>query len=123
MSTDKFSKGAFAVCKDRSCQRPAGKYANRAKGEKPENSLAKVLNERCDKKCFRSIDRVKYAVQKAENARKRAEEDGRSTNRREVRWFECYSHGVKMYPLTSVDEADYIARFDASTRGEFSLAA
>ena len=76
MSTDKFSKGAFAVCKDRSCQRPAGKYANRAKGEKPENRLVKVLEGRCEKKCFRSVDRVKYAVQKAENARKRAEEEG-----------------------------------------------
>ena len=53
----------------------------------------------------------------------RAEEEGRSTNRRELRWFECYSHGVKMYHLTSVDEADYIARFEASKRGEFSLAA
>ncbi len=123
MSTDKVSKGAFAVCKDRSCERPAGKYANRAKGQKPENRLVKVLEERCDKKCFRSIDRVKFAVQKAENARMRAEAEGRSTNRRELRWFECYSHGVKMYHLTSVDEADYIARFEASKRGEYSLAA
>ena len=123
MSADKFSKGAFAVCKDRSCQRPAGKYANRAKGQKPENRLIKVLEERCDKKCFRSIDRVKHAVQRAENARMRAEADGLSSKRRELRWFECQSHGVKMYHLTSVDEAVYIARFEASKRGEYSLAA
>ena len=123
MSTDKLSKGAFAVCKDRSHERQAGKYANRAKGQKPENRLVKVLEERCEKKCFRSVDRVKYAVQKAENARMRAEQEGRTTKRRELRWFECYSHGVKMYHLTSVDEAEYIARFEASKRGEYVLAA
>ena len=123
MSADKFSKGVFAVCKDLSCQRPAGKYANRAKGQKPENRLVKVLEERCEKKCFRSIDRVKYAVQRAENARMRAEADGLSSKRRELRWFECHNHGVKMYHLTSVDEAEYIARFEASKRGEYSLAA
>jgi len=121
--TDNISRDAFKVCKDRSNERLAGKYANRVKGQKPENRLVKVLEDRCEKKCFRSIDRVKYAVQKAENARKRAEADGLSTNRREVRWFECHSHGVKMYHLTSVNEADYIARFEASKRGEYSLAA
>lgn len=123
MSTDKFSKGAFVVCKDRSHERQVGKYANRAKGQKPENRLVKVLEERCEKKCFRSVDRVKHAVQKAENARMLAEQEGRTTKRRELRWFECYSHGVKMYHLTSVDEAEYIARFEASKHGEFVLAA
>ena len=123
MGNDKFSKGAFAVCKDRSSKRPAGKYTNRTKAEKPENGLVKVLEKRCEKKCFRTIDRVKFAVQKAENARKRALEDGRATNRRELRWYECHNHGVKMYHLTSVDEADYNTRFEASKRGEFGLAA
>lgn len=123
MGTDKFSKGAFVVCKDRSHERQVGKYANRAKCQKPENRLVKFLEERCEKKCFRSVDRVKHAVQKAENARMRAEQEGRTTKRRELRWFECYSHGVKMYHLTSVDEAEYIARFEASKREEFVLAA
>lgn len=123
MITDNVSREAFKVCKDRSHQRPAGKYANRVKEQKPQNRLVKVLEDRCEKKCFRSIDRVKYAVQKASNARQRAEADGLSTNRREVRWFECHSHGVKMFHLTSVNEADYIARFEASKRGEYSLAA
>ena len=123
MGTEKFSKGAFVVSKDRSHERQAGKYVNRAKCQKPENRVVKVLEERCEKKCFRSVDRVKHAVQKAENARMRAEQEGRTTKRRELRWFECYSHGVKMYHLTSVDEAEYIARFEASKPEEFVLAA
>lgn len=123
MSADKFSRGAFVVCKDNSGKRPSGKYANRAKGQKPENRLAKVLNERCEKKCFRSIDHVKHAIRRAEIARLRAEREGQSTNRRETRWYECTSHGKKMYHITSVNEAEYNARFEASKRGEYDLAA
>ena len=67
-----------------------------------------------------TLDQVKLAVSRAEFARKRAEEEGRSTRRREVRWFECFNHSVRMFHLTSVDEADYNARFEASKRGEFA---
>ena len=123
MNTDKFAYGALTVCKDRSHERLEGKYANRVKGAKPKNRLVEVLEKRCQKKCFRSVDLVKVAVQKAERSRFRAEAEGRTTPRREVRWFECNSHGVKMYHLTSVDEADYIAKYEASKRKEFAFAA
>lgn len=120
MSEYHFSQGAFVLCKDRTQDRIQGKYAKRPKEQKPADKLAKTLAGRCEKKCFRSVDQVKLAVQRAEFARKRAEEEGRTTRRREIRWFECFNHTTTMYHLTSVDEADYIARFEAGKRGEFT---
>ena len=120
MSKYQFSQGAFVLCKDRSTDRIEGKYAKRAKALKPADKRAKLIESRCEKKCFRTADQVKLAVSRAEFARKRAEEEGRSTRRREVRWFECFNHSVRMFHLTSVDEADYIARFEAGKRGEFA---
>jgi hypothetical protein len=120
LSTYTFTEGAFVLCKDRSTDRIEGKYAKRAKAQKPADARAKHLEGRCEKKCFRTADQVKLAVSRAEFARKRAEEEGRSTRRREVRWFECFNHSVRMFHLTSVDEADYNARFEASKRGEFA---
>jgi len=112
-----YSEEAFILCKDRTSLKIEGKYEKRAKAQKPAQ---KPAHGECAKKCFRSVDLVKRAVSQAEYARIRAEEEGRSTRRREVRWFECFNHSVKMYHLTSVDEADYIARFEAGRRGEFA---
>jgi len=123
VSNCKNGKGAFVGCRDHSEKRPSGKFETWTKGQKPENRLVSYLEGQCDKKCFRSIERVKFAVQKSERRRLWAEAEGRSSKRQEIRWYECNKHAVKMYHLTSVSEDLYIARFEASKRGEFSLAA
>lgn len=123
MSTDKLSRGAFAVCRDRSSRRTEGKYANRAKQDKPASRLTEILERQCGKKCFRSVERVKSALERARAANMRAQEGGFAASRREIRWYECHRHAVPMFHLTSVEEADYTARFEASRRGEFHHAA
>lgn len=117
MQINDFRESAFIGCKDRTALKVAGKYEKRAKALRPAH---KGSESHCQKKCFRSVDLVKRAVAGAEFARNRAEQEGRITRRREIRWFECFNHDVKMYHLTSVELEEYAARFEAGRRGEFA---
>ncbi len=117
MQNNYISDSALILCKDRTILKVPGKYDKRPKALRP---AAKAAHGHCQKKSFRSIDQVKRAVAGAEFARKRADQEGGRTRRREIRWFECFNHEVKMYHLTSVELEVYAARFEAGRRGEFA---
>ena len=107
-----------------STRRP-GKYHQRAKADRPKDKLAALKAERCDKFKITDLDVAKKIISSARWSRAQAAAEGRISKRREDRWFVCEncSGKAKIYHVTSLTEAEYSAKFEASKRGEYTLAA
>ena len=117
------STNALVLCKDRTTKKTPGKWAKRRKQDRPTNRRLHAIEETCTKEIFKSMEKAKWAVERADRARARAQVFGHQTRRREVRVYECFKHSTRVFHLTSQDEASYAAKFDASARGEFTHAA
>ena len=115
----------FAVAKDKSHKRSPGKFIDRSKDDRPKDKLAALKAGRCGKFKITDLDVAKKIISSARWARAQAAADGRISKRREDRWFVCEncSGKAKIYHVTSLSEAEYSAKFEASKRGEFTLAA
>ena len=125
----------FAVAKDKSHKRSPGKFINRSKADRPKDKLAALKAERCDKFKITDptigeieitvMDVAKKIISSARWSRAQAAAEGRISKRREDRWFVCEncSGKAKIYHVTSLTEAEYSAKFEASKRGEYTLAA
>ena len=115
----------FAVAKDKSHKRSPGKFINRSKADRPKDKLAALKAERCDKFKITDLDVAKKIISSARWSRAQAAAEGRISKRREDRWFVCEncSGKAKIYHVTSLTEAEYSAKFEASKRGEYTLAA
>jgi len=114
------------LAKDRSKQSKAGKYQNRPKADRPKDKLAAIKAERCDKMKITDIDIAKSIITSARWARAVAVSEGRTSKRREDRWYICEScsHGkAKLYHVTTLSEKAYADKFEASLRGEYTIAA
>jgi len=114
------------LAKDRSKASTPGKYHARPKADRPKDKLASIKAERCDKMKITDIDIAKSIIKSARWSRSKAAAEGRVSKRREDRWYICEScsHGkAKIYHVTTLSEKDYATKFEASLRGEFSLAA
>jgi len=111
--------------KDRSRKAKPGKFSARAKADRPVDKLALVKAQRCKKKKITSIDIAKEIVSSARWARAKAAAEGRTSKRREDRWYICTncSHGkTSIIHVASISEDEYNAKFEASKRLEFTLA-
>jgi hypothetical protein len=113
------------LAKDRSKASTPGKYHARPKADRPKDKLASIKAERCDKMKITDIDIAKSIIKSARWSRSKAAAEGRVSKRREDRWFVCEncSGKAKIYHVTSLTEAEYSAKFEASKRGEYTLAA
>lgn len=114
------------LAKDRSKAVTPGKYYARTKADRPKDKLAEIKAERCDKMKIADIEIAKSIITSARWSRAKAAAEGRTSKRREDRWYICEScsHGkVKIYHVTTLSEAEYAAKFEASIRGEYTLAA
>ena len=114
------------LAKDRSKAATPGKYYARPKADRPKDKLAEIRSERCYKMKIADIDIAKSIITSARWSRAKAAAEGRISKRREDRWYICEtcSHGkAKIYHVTTLSEAEYAAKFEASLSGEFSLAA
>ena len=114
------------LAKDRSKQSKPGKYQNRPKADRPKDKLAAIKAERCDKMKITDIDIAKSIITSARWARAVAVSEGRTSKRREDRWYICEScsHGkAKIYHVTTLSEKAYADKFEASLRGEYTIAA
>lgn len=114
------------LAKDRSKAVTPGKYQARPKADRPKDKLAEIKAERCDKMRITDIDVAKTIIKSARWSRAKAAAEGRTSKRREERWYLCEScsHGkVKIYHVTTLTEAEYAAKFEASVRGSFKNAA
>jgi len=113
------------LAKDRSKKSKPGKYLNRPKADRPQDKLATLKARHCKKKKITDIDIAKEIVSSARRSRSAAASDGRVSKRREDRWYICEScsHGkAKIYHVTTLSEKAYADKFEASLRGEYSLA-
>ena len=114
------------LAKDRTKKSQPGKYKNRPKADRPKDKLAAIKAERCDKMKITDIDIAKSIITSARWARAVAASEGRTSKRREDRWYVCEScsHGkAKIYHVTTLSEKAYADKFEASLRGEYTLAA
>ena len=114
------------LAKDRTKKSQPGKYQNRPKADRPKDKLAAIKAERCDKMKITDIDIAKSIITSARWARAVAASEGRASKRREDRWYICEScsHGkAKIYHVTTLSEKAYADKFEASLRGEYTLAA
>ena len=112
----------LVLVKDRSKRAKAGKYAARAKAEKPKNQLLEKLDRECKKKAIRDIAQCKRRIAQARFHRRKAEDEGRESHRHETRYYLCFKHEAPQYHLTKLGEAEYAAKFEASKAG-YTLAA
>ena len=115
--------GALVLCKDRTSKKTPGKWAKRRKQDRPVNRVISMIQESCDKEVFKSMEKAKWALERATHARARAAVFGHQTRRREVRVYQCFKHPTRVFHLTSQAEETYAAKFDAGARGEFCNAA
>jgi len=115
--------GALVLCKDRTNEKTPGKWAKRRKQDRPSTRVISRKEEICDKKIFKSMEKAKWAIEVANRRRARAAEFGHHTRRREVRVYECFNHGTRVFHLTSQDVATYNEKFDANRREEYCRAA
>lgn len=116
----------LSLAKDRSKRAKPGKYQARPKADRPKDKLAAIKAERCDKMKITDIDIAKSIITSARWSRAAAAADGRVSKRREDRWYICEScsHGkAKIYHVTTLSEKAYADKFEASLRGEYTLAA
>ena len=116
----------LSLAKDRSKRAKPGKYQARPKADRPKDKLAAIKAERCDKKKITDIDIAKSIITSARWSRAAAAAEGRISKRREDRWYICEScsHGkAKIYHVTTLSEKAYADKFEASLRGEYTLAA
>ena len=114
------------LAKDRSKASTPGKYHARPKADRPKDKLAEIKAERCDKMKISDIDIAKSIITSARWSRAKAAAEGRISKRREDRWYICEScsHGkAKMYHVTTLSEKEYAEKFEATLRGESSIAA
>lgn len=118
-----FSTKLMVLCKDRTTDKTPGKWAKRRKQDRPANRFGAKKEELCDKKIFKSMEKAKWAIEVANRRRARAAEFGHHTRRREVRVYECFNHGTRVFHLTSQEMASYNEKFDAHRQREFSYAA
>jgi hypothetical protein len=118
---------ALKVCKNRSEGKSAGKWVNRPKSQKPQSARMRDRIRKCKKFEFTRIDLVKEAVTKANFARVRALRDGVPTSRLEIRYYLCETctspGGVAIWHLTSLPEAEYFEKYQASKGKELLIAA
>ena len=115
--------GALVLCKDRTSKKTPGKWAKRRKQDRPVSKKAQAAFEPCDKEVFKSMEKAKWAVERARRSRYRANLDGVESVRREIRVYECFRHSSRVFHLTSVEMENYNEKFDASKRGEYCRAA
>ena len=116
----------LSLAKDRSKRSKPGKYNARPKADRPKDKLAALKAERCDKMKITDIDIAKSIITSARWSRAVAAAEGRISKRREDRWYICESctHGkAKIYHVTTLSEKAYADKFEASLRGEYTLAA
>lgn len=116
----------LSLAKDRSKRTKPGKYNARPKADRPKDKLAALKAERCDKMKITDIDIAKSIITSARWSRAAAAAEGRTSKRREDRWYICEScsHGkAKIYHVTTLSEKAYADKFEASLRGEYTLAA
>jgi hypothetical protein len=114
------------LAKDRTKRSKPGKYLARPKADRPQDKLATVKAERCNKMKITDIDIAKSIITSARWSRAAAAAEGRTSKRREDRWYICEScsHGkAKIYHVTTLSEKAYADKFEASLRGEYTLAA
>jgi len=114
------------LAKDRTKRSNPGKYLARPKSDRPQDKLATVKAERCNKMKITDIDIAKSIITSARWSRAVAAAEGRVSKRREDRWYICEScsHGkAKIYHVTTLSEKAYADKFEASLRGEYTLAA
>ena len=105
-----------------------GKFSARAKADRPVDKLALLKAQGCKKKKITSIDIAKEIVSSARRSRANAAAEGRTSHRREDRWYVCEkcSYGKKknsIIHVSSISEDEYNAKFEASINGRFSYAA
>jgi len=109
---------ALKLCKNRSEGKPAGKWINRPKAQKPQSGRLRDQAKRCRKFKFTRIDLVKEAVTNANFSRVRALRDGVPTGRLEIRYYLCETcttpGGVAIWHLTSLPEAEYFEKYEVS---------
>ena len=116
----------LSLAKDRSKRSKPGKYQARPKADRPKDKLAAIKAERCVKKKITDIGIAKSIISSARWSRAAAAAEGRISKRREDRWYICEScsHGkAKIYHVTTLSEKAYADKFEASLRGEYTLAA
>ena len=118
----------FALAKDRTKVSKPGKYHARPKADRPKDKLAALKAERCDKMKITDIDIAKSIITSARWSRAVAAAEGRVSKRREDRWYLCETCGTgtkkaKIYHVTTLSEKAYADKFEASLRGEYTLAA
>ena len=116
----------LSLAKDRSKRSKPGKYQARPKADRPKDKLAAIKAERCVKMKITDIDIAKSIITSARWSRAAAAAEGRISKRREDRWYICEScsHGkAKIYHVTTLSEKAYADKFEASLRGEYTLAA
>jgi hypothetical protein len=117
------STKALVLCKDHSKSKTPGKWAKRRKQDRPANRRLDAIEETCEKEIFKTMEKAKWAVERADRARSRAQVYGHQTRRREVRVYECFKHSTRVFHLTSQDVESYAAKFEAGARGELNRAA
>lgn len=114
------------LAKDRTKVSKPGKYHARPKAERPVDKLASLKAKRCEKLKITDIELAKSIIKNARWSRSVAMAQGRTSKRREERWYFCEncSQGrAKIYHVTTLTDEEYAEMFAASLRGEFSLAA
>ena len=115
--------GHKLVClKDRSKKSKPGKFSARTKGDKPKNRFLAILEEECKKDPIRDIEVAKLRISKARNSRKRAEALGRTSNRGEKRYYECFKHKAPQFHLTKLGEEEYAKKVAKYARKDYALA-
>jgi hypothetical protein len=108
--------------KDRSRKSKPGKFSARTKGDKPKNRYLSILEEECKKDPIRDIEVAKLRISKARNSRKRAESQGRTSNRGEKRYYECFKHQAPQFHLTKLGEDEYAKKVAKYARKDYALA-
>jgi len=108
--------------KDRSKKSKPGKFSARAKADRPKNRYLAVLKEECKKDPIRDIEIAKLRISKARYSRKKAEALGRTSNRGEKRYYECFKHDAPQFHLTKLGEEEYAKKVDDFSRKGYALA-
>ena len=116
----------FALVRDRSTTVRPGKYLARPKVDQPRHKFSKEVRKRCKKFPIRDIEVAKSIVKKARANRKKAQAEDRISRRTEDRYYICETcsrNKARIYHTTSISDQEYAAKFEASKRGEYVLAA
>lgn len=115
----------LALVKDRSRRVTPGKFSARSKADRPQDKLAAIRAQRCDKFKITDPEIAKEIVAIARNKRAKALAEGRTPKRLEDRWYLCdtCTHGkTKIYHVSKLSAGAYAAKFEESKREDYSLA-